>query len=317
MVLSLLLACGDITAGDPPEQPAPADTAGDDSGDDTGDEYIADEDPVAPSLTLDEVALAVSEGLTATHAMQPSLWFDAYDAAMAGRDAGCPYTNEDYQVYYGYDYWYDDCTSQGGTSFYGYGLGYHYVDYAASSTTFYRHLGYWNGDARITRPDGTDLVSSGYAYLYDYDSLYYGSSGQYFEMYGEFRSDAPMHADTWLADGVSVSLLLSRYWYGTDNGSLQLRGGLSHLEGVVNAVVFDDLFMLSEAHGSQCAIEPGGAVSVRETSGEWYDVVFHGPSAGSTLAFPAECDGCGEVWFRGALLGEVCPDLSTLTAWGS
>jgi hypothetical protein len=74
--------------------------------------------------------------------------------------------------------------------------------------------------------------------------------------------------------------------------------------------------MLSTASGSECSSEPGGTVSVRDAEGEWYDVTFQGPVSGSSTSFPAECDGCGEVWFRGAPIGDVCPDLSTLQTWG-
>lgn len=314
MLLSLVLACGgSITAGDPP-------TGGDPAGDsappaDTG-AYVVDDDTVEPALSLDEVAAAVTTAVDAAHRLDAAALFDSYDGAMSGRSASCPYTNADYAAQ-GVDYWYDNCTADSGSHYSGYGYGYHYTDWWSGSQYHYRHNGYWFGDAKIDLPDGSTTVGSGYAYFYDYDDTYYGGTGYAFSIFGEFASSSPLWADTWLGDDLSVSMSLSWYHYGDDPGQLQVNGGVSHLPGSINAVNFDHVYVLSEANGSECTLEPGGTISVRDESGDWYDVAFQGPAPGSTTAFPAECDGCGVVWFRGQEIGEVCPDLSTLIAWGS
>lgn len=317
MLLSLLLlACGGtITAGDPVGDGSVGEDVPQDSPPVEEDPYVADEDPVQPALTLDEVADAVAEGIEATHTIDAGAWFDAYDGVMSNRSSACPYTDDDYDIY-NVDYWYDNCTADSGAHYSGYGYGYHYTD-MTSGQYFYRHNGYWFGDAKVDLADGSQFVASGYAYLYDYTDTLYGGTAVYFSLFGEFTTSSPLWADSWMGDGLSVSMTLSRYFYGTDPGALQLEGGISHLVGTVNAVTFQDVYMLSAYHGSQCSLEPGGTISVRDDAGDWYDVVFQGPDPGSTTAFPAECDGCGEVWFRGTPLGDVCPDLSTLVNWGA
>ena len=47
--------------------------------------------------------------------------------------------------------------------------------------------------------------------------------------------------------------------------------------------------------------EPSGRVSVRTSDAVWLDVTFGGEGA-------ARCDGCGEVSWRGQVLGEACDD---------
>ena len=56
-------------------------------------------------------------------------------------------------------------------------------------------------------------------------------------------------------------------------------------------------------------------MSIRDADGEWYQAIFDGPAFQGAEVFPPDCDGCGEVWFRGQRLGEVCPDFSAFTDW--
>ena len=63
-----------------------------------------------------------------------------------------------------------------------------------------------------------------------------------------------------------------------------------------------------------CPQEPSGTISVQGADGEWYDVVFDGPSFGETTD-PAVCDGCGTAWLEGMRLGEVCVDAGELLDW--
>src|SRR5688572_9431325 len=104
MLLLQLLACGSISAGNPaPGAGDPADAPENTDGEGSQEEYIAEEDPIEPSLTLKQVSASVAIALASTHAVDAGLLYDAYDAAMAPRTATCPYTNEDYRTYYGYD----------------------------------------------------------------------------------------------------------------------------------------------------------------------------------------------------------------------
>ena len=56
-------------------------------------------------------------------------------------------------------------------------------------------------------------------------------------------------------------------------------------------------------------------MSVRDLDGDWYDVVFDGPTDWGADSDPDLCDGCGEAYFRGEDVGAVCPDFSGLNGW--
>jgi hypothetical protein len=56
-------------------------------------------------------------------------------------------------------------------------------------------------------------------------------------------------------------------------------------------------------------------VSLRDSDGNWYDVVFDGPILYDDVIDPAVCDGCGEAWYRGEPMGTVCADFNALVDW--
>lgn len=327
MLLPLLLACGPAlesdldpvhtTVGTDPGTATDSGTVPDSgTGTDSGTEpYLAEETVIEPSLDLDQIATAVTQAIASAKAVDGRVLFEGYRAGMQGRDAACPYTNPDYQTYYGVDYWYDACTAASGYSFNGYGYGYQYDPYW-SGTVHYSDSAYLYGDAAITWPDGTTYTASGTASYTHYDESTYDYGVMSLYTFGLYEWDAPEAAGTWLADGLSTSLSVYAVDYRLWGSRLVVfDGGLSHMEGVVNAVVFDQLYAANAAYGSPCEAEPGGSVSLRDAEGEWYDVVFDGADYGSSTAFPPECDGCGHVWFRGEAIGDVCPDLGGLLQW--
>lgn len=316
IVLPLLVACG--TSLDQEVRPVKegvTDPATETTPDPVPDPYVAEDDPVNPALSLEQVAVAVTDAIGTAKLVRGSLLFEGYQTSLSGRSESCPYTNPEYSEYYGIDYWYDSCTAESGTSFNGYGYG--WVDEPFWSGTYlYNQYAYFYGDANITTPDGSEYVASGNASLYDYtESTYYGLHYLSFSAFGEFRWDAPEAAGTWLEGGLSTTLSIQAYDYTSGARWMLLDGGLSRLEGEINAFVFDQLNYGNTAYGLPCPDEPGGSLSVRDSTGDWYDIIFDGADYGSATVFPPECDGCGHVWFRGEQLGDVCPDLSGLSNW--
>ncbi len=314
-LLALLLACGESSENDLSPVVDPGITEEPAATEPPDEPYIAEEDPIEPALSLDEVSEAITQVIATAKSIQGNVLFDGYAASLAGRSTSCPYTNPDYAELYGIDYWYDSCTASSGTVFNGYGYGYVYAPFW-SGTYYYSDYAYLYGDAEITTPDGSQFTAAGTAYYYHYDESTYDYGNIQFYAFGEFGWDAPEAASTWLASGVSSTLTISATDYRLWNAKVVLfDGGISRLQGTANAVVFDRLYASDAGYGSPCEAEPGGMVSVRDDEGEWYDVSFDGADYGSDVAFPPECDGCGHVWFRGAYLGDVCPDLGGLLSW--
>ena len=96
---------------------------------------------------------------------------------------------------------------------------------------------------------------------------------------------------------------------------VEVDGGLSGLGGDLDTVVFDAVTIFDESLGSTCPTEPGGVVSVRDVSGDWYDVVFDGPTEYGDESDPDLCDGCGAAYYRGEYLGQVCSDFTGMLDW--
>lgn len=319
MLLVMLLACGssDTQVGpvhEPTDHPG-TDPDADPGSDDGPPPYVADEDPVEPAWTLDEVSAAIGEAVDALRAVRGSDIFYTYAELLDSRSSTCPYTNDDYAELYGVDYWYDSCTVADGTSYSGFGYGYVNTD-VVSGQYVYPLSAYLYADLAIGRADGSVFNAAGSASQSIYQDTYYGYEVNSFSAGGEFNWDAPEAAGTWLADGLSLSISeLMLHYPGTEYRYVYVDGGVSRLRGMSDTVEFDALYAATAAAGSPCEAEPGGTIRVRDATGEWYEVYFHGPQYGTATSFPPECDGCGEVWFRGERLGEVCPDLAGLYDW--
>lgn len=313
--LLLLAACAQVNENNLQKVVEATDTASSlDSPEDTPP-YVVDEDPVQPALTLDQVSLAVSDAIRTARWIDGTTLFSGYAASLAHRTASCPYTNPDYVELYAVDYWYDSCTTSDGTTFNGTGYGYLEDDYL-SGATYYSNRDYFYGDATITTADGRRFLASGNASFTHYDDTTYDYGVISLSTFGTFTWDDPAADGTWLAAGVNTTFSVYAVDYRAWGGRiLVFDGGVARLDGTTNAFLFDQLVAANATYGSPCEEEPGGAVSVRDELGDWYDVYFDGAAYGSDVAFPPECDGCGHVWFRGAWIGDVCPDLSLLLDW--
>lgn len=288
---------------------------------DAPDDYIFEEETVEPLLTLSQVERGIEEGLATVFWADPAVLVNEYARIIASSKSeaiagtgDCPYFYDYYYEDYGYFYWYDTCTAEDETSYSGYALGYDYSG-LVSGAYEYDQYAYMYGSGSVTSPEGYELEIGGNVYDYEYD--YYGDYYSYYYTYivGNFAYDDPAFADTWLAAGLSVNLYVYGDHYEGAQNTLTFTGSLAGMTGDVNTIVLTDTYIYTASRGSACEEEPSGTISVRDANGEWYDVVFHGPPYAGASVFPPDCDGCGQVFFRGQQLGEVCPDFSILTDW--
>jgi hypothetical protein len=97
--------------------------------------------------------------------------------------------------------------------------------------------------------------------------------------------------------------------------SVYWNASVSGLTGELSAVRLNNIYMYSENLGSMCGIEPSGSIAVRDYAGNWYEAEFDGPKYYGAGTFPPDCDSCGRVYWRGELLGTVCPDFGLLVDW--
>ena len=280
------------------------------------------EEEVSPALSVDDVETALSEVMATLLTLNGAPPVNAYFASMAGQQGDCP----DYYENDGNVYWYDYCDSDDGTSFNGYGFGYLYEDFQDSG--YFYNGGTVYTVAEVTRADGSTFSGGGSAqdlYLVvDEDA---GVHDLYHEAWsssvsGAFSYDGPEGQGTWLSQDISPDLQIVVYLipeseeYPSYNGKLvQLQGGVGGFLGEVSAAVADDFVVWSGAL-NLCPLEPMGMLSVRDTEGVWYDVVFDNVNqdSGETMD-PALCDGCGTVYVQGQAQGQACVDTTLLTDW--
>jgi len=232
----------------------------------------------------------------------------AYEAAMEGATEDCP----NYYSDGGNEYWYDYCTSDKGASFSGYAFYYAYDDYSDGTYVY-------NGDevyaeAVIDTPEGDAFEAGGYAYALLLDDGN-GANIWYSALGGAFSWTGGGIEGTWMEAGVraETALWISTYpAYGANYAYVS--GGATNLGGDYDTVSFTDLTYGNAVGGWPCDGEPGGTMSVRAADGSWFDVVFDVDP--DTWTIPdGTCDGCGEVWHRGEVVGEACVDPTPLVDW--
>ncbi len=280
--------------------------------------YVVEDtgESATPSLSAEDVAAGITRAFSAALAVDPRDLADAYEGIWAERDEpACPYYYPEYLTLYNQYIWSADCTSEAGATFDGYAYYQGYQDYDGGYYTYDRYFYLYTSAATLTRSDGQRLTGSGYAYYYDIDYYAYAYKAAYSQIQGTFAWEGASFEDSWLARSISMDLYLYSYRYDTGQTYTTLNGSLADIDGGVTAVNFDSLYLENAATGTSCAAEPGGAVLLRDTAGTWYEVSFDGPAYSGAPSFPAYCDGCGSVYWRGDYLGEACPDFSSLTEW--
>lgn len=312
-MLLLLLACA------PESRLAAHATAANDPEDAGSSPYLVDDSgsDAVPALTADQIASGIESAIDVAFTIDPALLFDATASIWSGRDDGdCPYYYPEYLELYNEYIWTDSCTAASGNAFSG--SAYYYAWDGRYSYYYgtYDRYDYFYGDASLSRADGQTLDASGTAYYYDFDGLdYSGYREPYSLLQGAFDWTGPEYAGTWLAASYTLDLYTVGLEYSTGGRSIVLDGSLGGLSGEVNAVTFGSLYSENLTLGTTCVTEPGGTISVRDNEGGWYDVHFDGPAFHGASVFPAACDGCGDAWWRGQYVGQVCPDFAALLGW--
>lgn len=277
--------------------------------------YLVDDSGTGPVATLapEQVAAGLESAVAEVLGLDPVLIFDAQSALLAAADGSCPYVYDDYVALYGYYYWYDTCDTSEGASFDGYSYYYDILDADYGGYT-YNAYHYFYGLADMSTPAGERYEQTGYAYYYDIDYTDSGYRWFAWVLQGDFVWTGPSFGDSWLGADLSFTFDGSAYRYASGGTVFSMNGTVGGLSGEFDSVSFDQLFAMDAAAGGDCD-EPGGRISVRDASGEWYDVEFQGPAWWGAQTFPPECDGCGEVYHRGDHLGQACPDLRGILAW--
>jgi hypothetical protein len=298
VIFALLIACGEDAAPDPEAPLAPT-------------PYLVEEEALPPPA-LDATALedALQTALDAAWSLEASPILRAYAEVSAYAEPGCPdlYDNE------GNVYWYDQCTTSGGARFDGYGFTVLYDGYVGEDGYVYEGA-VFSGVGRVVDPEGHTFTAGGTAYAIVARNT--GIARWQSVIQGSFGWDGPAARGTWMEDTLEPDLsLLAAGADASDSGrAVALDGSVGGFEGEVSAVLFDNLLLYTSAWGSTCPTEPGGSVSLRAREGGWYDVLFDGPAEFGGTSEASRCDGCGEAWFRGERVGEVCVDMTRLLDW--
>lgn len=305
MLLPLLLAC----SVDPDDSALPATEE---------EEYVPapyiveEESPPESAFSASEVEAALGEAISLAMSLTGQPVFPAYFAVMEGADDACP----NYYESEGNVYWYDVCTSEQGTAFNGYSFYYYYDHYYIGDEAYTGDALF--GVAQVQDDDGHLFQAGGTAY----DLIVEGDGYQYWYSVaqGGFSYDGREANGTWLEDGLAPDMLQYVYYVpSVDARGYVMQGSVSGLTGGFSAAVFDGIQILDEVlgqyFGANCSEEPGGIVSMRDEAGNWYDILFDGPSNASATTPEGMCDGCGEAFFRGESVGQVCVDFTVLNAW--
>ncbi len=331
LVIPLILGCAsdqqlqpDSSSSAPPTSSDPSETSPEDEAieeeEESPSEYIYDEpEEDEPLLSVGEVEESIRSIMEVLTWVDPQELTSTYEGLRVDNsDDSCPYyyTDSDGEDYYGYQYWYDTCTADNGTAFSGYGYSYYYDPYISGSY-IYDDSAYASIYGSITDRLGDSLDISGSYYHYSYGYTYSDDRYGYAYLIGDARWSSEDAEGSWMSQEYSLSLYYSWSYYPSYPGfAISISGSLSGLEDEqVNSALLDDFYLYSASIGSECEAEPSGTVSVRDEAGEWYHVYFQGPAWSGAAVFPPDCDGCGQVYYRGEYLGDVCPDFSPITQW--
>jgi hypothetical protein len=232
---------------------------------------------------------------------------------MGGVDAVCP-------TYYNlgeYHYWYDDCVSSTGTRYNGYTFT---SELAALDNPDYTHegLSLW-GSSTMTLPTGEEFHLGGRVE----DSTSEGQEQKVWisRVTGTFTWDGPEADGTWLGSGydLDVELVANRLEDGSEARTMLLDGGIDGFAAPLPTVRYETLHLTDSGVNQypDCALEPFGAIAVRDDAGQWYEVSFDGPEIPEGVPTDAQCDGCGHATWQGVAVYDVCIDFGALMDWGA
>ncbi|MFT5681611.1 MAG: hypothetical protein ACI8RZ_002517 [Myxococcota bacterium] len=302
ILTALLLGCGE----EPAEQNTEEETSPPQSTEEAP--YLADPDASdSPDFSSDDVGAAVEEALVVITQIDVVPIVSVYDTLLTQTDDTCPLWSD----YDGTPLWYDSCVADTGVQFDGYGLASPWAGTDDGSGNIW-----WGTQlysiATITDADGQVFTSGGSATSL-VGTTADGAELTYNAIEGGFSWDGPEAEGTWLDWGIDPTLV----WYSardpTSGGQvITLSGAITLDEGPIAAVVLDSIYLTDEILGSSCGQEPSGTISLLDSEGRWYDLIFDGPTDAAPEVPEEACDGCATAWYRGTSLGEACVDFSVL-----
>ena len=239
---------------------------------------VAAEMSTPPAVSQVEYILQLAIDKIRFHSARP--FVNRYLSLMSLADSQCPtwYTGQDGP------YWFDNCISDSGALFEGYGTHQSLVDQVDEAGNI------WNGtvvysEAWLEAESGEWISSTGNATFLTGTN---GSNGA--DLFYSYLSSN--YADVALERAPYVNM-----WASSLNN---YRGiffdAVMNIEG--DTVVFNENQLTSE---SSC---PTGSQSVLTESG-WVQLSWN----------PTECTGCSTVFFEGRAIGEVCLDFSSWMDW--
>ena len=312
------------------EEEESAEVAGEDPSASTGsdgdaqdvEDYVFEGNTTTAKLTLPEIERAVEDAILLVRWVDPGKMHDAYDDSESFGDEYCPNYDEEYLEERNQYHWRDACTVAAGGSFSGFVYSNYWGDYTTDNGSYdYAGHATFRGSARVIDGRGNTFIAAGNSNYYERRHYQHGDRTFSLNMFGNFRSDHPRYYGTWLAEDLNVSITHSSTMYA--HRADRIGGGfyvywdasITGIAGEINSVRLSEIYMYSEDEGSMCEIEPSGSISIRDSEGNWYETEFDGPKYQGAGAFPPDCDSCGRVFWRGELLGEICPDFTLLTDW--
>jgi hypothetical protein len=249
---------------------------------------------VVPDITGIDFPAAMQEALDVTFAADLRAAWAAHRQSLGLTRAGCP----DFWVGDRDGEWRDHCTTGAGIAWSG-------------------ELA-WNDGLSIEGEEGSPLgvttlgarLLDGAAQVDDEGAPLFGFSG---------TGDDSLYVSE--AEGYVLGLELA--YSGGANSALTARGDV-HLPGGLIAGRFDSVSLDVSLDGpgaalpDECAGEPRGWISLRDSDAVWYDLVLQPRFAADATVdpFPNEpyslCEGCGTLYVRGVESGQVCVDFSAL-----
>lgn len=298
VLLGLLVACGEPenTQRNPVDPTETSDTVTEtEAEEDLPSPYVVEEEEgQEPIFGAQEIADFVASSVGDMRYYHAEPMVSAYYEAMEAATPGCP---DYYDDGYG-SYWYDYCTTNAGVVFEGYGSEYEY-DYWDGDTHWVSQEFY--AEARIE--GDTTFSGAGYGYIAHGESeLGWSYISSYND--GSFSWDGAGADGTWMGSDVRPALSV---WSAerAENRELGLSGVITGLDGLAaETMALENVYI--GVWGSECDAWVQGTFSIRDDDGNWYDLMI------DPKAQHPQCERCGDVWFRGEVLGEGCLPLRGL-----
>jgi len=264
--------------------------------------FVIFEEEQTLDIDVNELTSWIEQGLEDLRKPSVRSILNIYDQAILLSDGSCPMF---FMGEYG-PYWRDDCFSEQGVRFSGYGAQILYQDFEDESGSILSGAHIY-GFGEIELPTGEEVVLSGSASLIEGVNAYgqdvfsqYHDSGYAFKEEGEEE----------------VLKQLRQYGFSTSEGG---KGFYSQgvLDFAFGTLMFDDFWVVNALGGTACPNEYGGSLSFFKEEHGWLEVYFDGPNSEDFLAQGDRCDGCGSLFYKGKEQGEVCLDPHQALNWES